>query len=437
MNRRMQNRVFVLNKHGEALMPCRRSKARKLLRDNKADAIKQHPLTIQLRYGSSGYTQQVDVGVDSGQNTMGLAIVSQNKVLWQGEVSLRQDVKGLLDTRRSYRRGRRQRNTRYRKPRFNNRKRKDGWLPPSVESKIQHNIRWIGRINSLVPNSTLHIEVGKFDMQKMKNPFIQGLGYQQGNLYGYENVKYYVFARDNHMCQICKKKNVPLQVHHIKYRHLGGTNRVENLLTVCTNCHTHQNHQKGGKLYKLMKKNKKASTTYKGATFMNILRRRLFDAFPDAHFTYGYKTAVSRTQLGLQKGHFNDAIASTSPDKIVEQPNTVVLIKQFRKKKRSLHEATPRKGRKVKNVNSRRNKKNTPESKGFTLNDFVRTLDGRKGYIQGFASNGNATYIVDIHGNYQLHNEKYKNTPLGQVIKVSSHNTWRNGVILMNNYEFR
>ncbi|WHS20713.1 RRXRR domain-containing protein [Ligilactobacillus salivarius] len=117
----MQNQVFVINKHGKALMPCKPRKARILLRDGKAKVLKKEPFTIQLLYGSTGYKQDISVGIDSGQRYIGLAVTSQNKVLFQGEVELRQDVKKLIDTRRTYRRSRRNRKTRYRKSRFLNR----------------------------------------------------------------------------------------------------------------------------------------------------------------------------------------------------------------------------------------------------------------------------------------------------------------------------
>ena len=155
----MQNRVFVLNQHGEALMPCSPRKARILLRDGKAKIVKKEPFTIQLLYGSTGYKQNVNLGIDSGQRHIGIAVTSQDKVLFQGEVELRQDVKSLLDTRRSYRHSRRNRKTRYRKARFLNRvgKKKDNWLPPSVASKVNHNINWINRFLMVLPSATLHI----------------------------------------------------------------------------------------------------------------------------------------------------------------------------------------------------------------------------------------------------------------------------------------
>lgn len=420
----MQNRVFVLNKHGEALMPCSPRKARILLRDEKAKIIKKVPFTIQLLYGSTGYKQALSLGIDSGQRHIGIAVTSQDKVLFQGEVELRQDVKSLLDTRRIYRRGRRNRKTRYRKARFLNRisKRKDNWLPPSVASKVNHNINWINRFLMVLPNPVLHIEVGKFDIQKMKNPMITGLGYQQGDLYGYQTVKQFVLARDNYTCQVCKQKGGKLKIHHIIYRSLGGTNTIDNLITVCAKCHTAKNHQ-SGKLAAWCKAKKKVAKSYQGATFMNILRRRLFAAFPQAQFQYGAWTKLQRASLKLPKSHYNDAVAISGIQKINTKPTSVMMFKQFRKKKRSLHEATARKGRKTPNVTSKRNAKNTKYVKGFWLNDYVKIKDShRKGYISGFSTS--TCYIKDIFGNYLTVSPKYTQVRLSKLVRIMHNNNW-------------
>lgn len=439
-----QNQVFVINMHGEALMPCSPRKAKKLLESGKAKVINKYPFTIQLLHGSSGYKQQIKVGVDTGQRHIGLAVVRDDVVLWQGEIELRQDVKGLLETRKSYRRGRRYRNTRYRKPRFANRMSKynkvESWLPPSVNQKIQHNINWIEKLTSYLPECDLTIEVGKFDMQKMQNPDIKGIGYQQGDQYGYENVKYYVLDRDKYTCQVCKKRGngIKLKVHHIIYRCLGGTNRASNLMTVCSDCHTAANHKEGGRLYKLMKDKKKMSESYKGATFMNILRRRIFKAFEGrAKFTYGYWTLISREKLGLAKGHFNDAIAIAVYDTQtkMQQPKDVVMIKQFRNRKRSLHEATARKGRKEPNTSQKRNAKNTKVVGMFSLNDRVKLPNGLVGYISGFT--GKSAYVQDISGKYLQLSDKYKQNTLSKLKILGKNNNWQFQSIKLSSYEFK
>lgn len=109
-------RVFVLNMRGEPLMPCSQRKARLLLKSNKAVIYKYNPFTIQLTYATGETKQECHIGIDTGSKHIGIAITSEDKVLFKGEVELRQDVKSNLDTKRIYRRNRRNRKTRYRKP---------------------------------------------------------------------------------------------------------------------------------------------------------------------------------------------------------------------------------------------------------------------------------------------------------------------------------
>lgn len=412
-------RVFVFSMRGEPLMPCTQRKARLLLKEGKAIIHQYNPFAIQLTYATGETKQDCSIGVDTGSKHVGFAITSEDKVLFKGEVELRQDVKSNLDTRRIYRRDRRNRKTRYRKPRFSNRKRPEKWLPPSLQNRLNHTFFWIDKLCCLVPNPKLHIEVGKFDTAKMINPNINGVDYQHGQAYGFFDERYFVFDRDNYTCQCCgKSKDKILQTHHIVYRSNGGTNRVDNLITVCTDCHTAENHKKGGILYQWQEEHKKVKQ-YKEPPFMNTLRKRIFAKYPDAVITYGSETTPKRKELGLDKTHYNDAIAISKICKINENSEDWLLIKQFRKKKRSLHEATARKGRKTPNRDQKRNSKNTPCYKGFFINDKVCVLD-KKGYITGFATGG--AYIKDDKGNYiTLPNKTYKQVGISK-LRLEYHN---------------
>lgn len=415
--------VFVKNKHGEALMPCSERKARLLLRDKKAKIIDYKPFTIQLVYGSYGYKQPMAVGIDLGAKHVGFAITSGENVLEKGEIELRQDVKGNLETKRIYRRSRRNRKTRYRKARFLNRtkSKKKGWLPPSIESRMQNTCRWIAKLVSLVPNAILSIEVGKFDVQKMMNPDIKGTEYQQGQTFGYHEVRYFVLARDNYTCQVCKKTGKILNTHHVIYRSHGGTDRADNLITVCTDCHTHENHQKGKILWKWMQEGKKMKQ-YKEGPFMNTFRKRIFKTYPDAKITYGSATTPNRKDLGLEKSHYNDAIAITGIQRIKKNTESILMFKQVRKKKRSLHEATARKGRKVKNTTAKRNSKNTPKIGDFHLYDMV-SVNGTIGFISGFSGNTQC-YVKDINGEYVTISPKYKMVGLKKIERLYHNNNW-------------
>ena len=403
-------------------MPTTPQKARKLLKQNKAKVINYKPFTIQLLYVTGETKQPINLGIDLGAKHIGVAITSKSNVLAKGEIELRQDVKSSLDTRRQYRRGRRHRKTRYRKPRFDNRKRSKGWLPPSIQSRIDNTFMWIDKFVDLLPNPNLTIEVGKFDVAKMINPKIEGIDYQKGQTYGYYDVRYYVFARDSYTCQVCKKKDKILQTHHIKYVSKGGSNRADNLITVCTDCHTSKNHKEGGVLYDWMIKNKKVKT-YKEATFMNTIRQRIFSKYPNAIITYGSVTTPKRKELGLEKTHYNDAIAISGIESIRHNVNETFKIKQFRKKKRSLHEATARKGRKTPNKTQKRNSKNTKYQNGFYLNDKVR-LFGKVGFISGFTSGG--CYVKDIDNSYiTIPDKAYKQVSFKHLEFINHNNNWQ------------
>lgn len=416
--------VFVINKHGEGLMPCKPSRARKLIRDNKAKIISYKPFTIQLLYGSSGYKQSVNLGIDLGAKHIGVAITADDKVLAKGEIELRQNVSSLIEARKSYRKGRRHRKTRYRKPRFLNRtkSKKEEWLPPSIQSRIDNAFMWIGKFESLLPSPRLSIEVGKFDVQKLENPHIEGVDYQRGESYGFYNQRYYIFARDNYTCQVCKGKNKILQTHHIIYKSCGGSDRASNLISVCIDCHTNENHKEGNIFHKWMIAKKKAPS-YKAAPFMNIIRLRIYKKYPNANITYGYVTTADRKILKLDKTHYNDAIAISGIQTINENTDNVFKIKQFRKKKRSLHEATARKGRKTPNVNQVRNSKNTKSQKGFHLNDKVR-LFNQVGFISGFTASG--CYVKDINDNYiTIPGKTYKQVSFRYLKVICHNNNWQ------------
>lgn len=392
-------RVFVKNQRGEALMPCSQRKARLLLKEGKAKIIGYKPFTIQLTVATGESVQEVHLGIDTGAKYVGIAVTSNDKILVKGEIELREDVHKNVETRSELRRNRRTRNTRYRQARFLNRKRIEGWLPPTVQSKLDATFKWIDKFESLLPDPILYIEVGKFDVQKMMNSNITNEEYQNGQCAGYYDVRYFVFARDNYTCQVCKKKNQILHTHHLLYKSKGGTDRADNLITVCSNCHTSENHKEGGILYDWMIKQKKVKQ-YKEATFMNIVRKRTFSKYPNAIITYGSETSPYRKELRLEKTHYNDAIAISKISTIKENPSERFYIKQFRKKKRSLHESIPtRARRKEKNIKAERKNKNVPFKAGWFMNDMAICED-KIGWIYGFSGGNkcNACVLRDIKG---------------------------------------
>ena len=179
------------------------AKVRVLLKQQKAKVLTNCPFTIQLLYNSTNYTQPVSLGLDAGSKHIGVSATTETKVLYEADVTLRNDIVALLSARREARRTRRSRKTRYRKPRFNNRTRKDGWLAPSVQQKVDTHLTVVRKVLKILPISSITVETASFDIQKIKNPDIKDTDYQQGEQLGFWNVREYVLFRDGHECQCC------------------------------------------------------------------------------------------------------------------------------------------------------------------------------------------------------------------------------------------
>ena len=322
--------VYVISKSGKPLMPTERhGRVRILLRDKKAKVINNKPFTIQLLYDSKEYTQPVTLGIDSGYTYIGYSAVAEDRELISGEAELLQGQSERLKERAMYRSQRRA-GLRYRKPRFNNRKKEKGWLAPSIQHKLDSHIRFIDYLKSILPITKIIVEVANFDIQKIKNPAIEGKEYQEGEQLDSYNLREYILHRDNHTCQLCGRTDVPLEVHHIGYYKGDRSNRPGNLASLCANnCHTPDNHKEGGLLWGWRPELK----GFKEATFMSTVRWRLVNSL-ECDYTYGYITKSKRIALGLDKTHYNDAFVIAGG---TDQPRIgPIYFKQVRRNNRSL-----------------------------------------------------------------------------------------------------
>lgn len=380
--------VYVLNNQGKPLMPCKPQKIRKLLKQNKAKVIKKEPFTIQLLYGSSGYKQNITLGVDTGSKTIGLSATTEKQELFSGKMELRSDIVDLLSTRKQYRKSRRNRKTRYRKARFLNRvkSKNKGWLAPSIENKIQSHFSIIDKIHKILPITQIIVETASFDIQKIKNPNIQSEEYQQGEQLGFWNIREYVLFRDGHKCCVKGCKNKVLNVHHIESRKVGGDS-PNNLITICEKHHK-QFHE--GKI----KLNLKRGKSFKDATFMGIMRwtfyNRLKEIYPNVKMTYGYITKNTRITNNLPKDHNIDAYCIVN-NLNAKRLNYHYYFKKVRCHNRQIHKAKILKGG--------RRKLNQAQYlvKGFRLFDKVK-YENKLYYIFGRRNSGFFD-IRDLKGN--------------------------------------
>lgn len=328
--------VYVLNKDGLPLMPTHKlGKVRHLLKDGKAKVVKRSPFTIQLNYDCGNHTQSITLGVDAGSKHIGLSASTKKQELYCSDVELRDDVVELLSTRRRNRRSRRN-HLRYRPARFDNRKKEDSWLAPSIRQKIDSHLKVIEEVHKILPITNIIVEVASFDIQKIKNPDIEGIEYQNGEQLNSYNIREYVLFRDNHTCQCCKgkSKDRALEVHHIESRKTGG-NAPSNLITLCKTCH--KKYHKGEIILK-----QKRGAKYDDASFMGIMRwdlyNKLKETYPNVSITYGYITKSNRIKHGLAKEHYNDAYCISQNFK-ANPLDTTIYQKKVRCHNRQIHKA--------------------------------------------------------------------------------------------------
>ena len=325
-------------------MPCKEAKARHLLRDDKAKVVRKEPFTIRLKFPCDNIVQDVTLGVDTGSKHIGLSATTEKKELFSAEVELRTDIVKLLASRREQRRTRRNR-LRYRACHFLNRVRtkKDGWLAPSVRSRLETHLQVVAKVTRILPVSKIVVETASFDIQKIKNPDIQSEEYQQGEQLGFWNVREYVLTRDGHICQNCKgkSKDPVLNVHHIESRQTGG-NAPNNLITLCETCH--KKFHKGliklsGTIHRGMK--------FRDAAFMSVMRWTLFNRlkklYNNVTMTFGYITKYRRIKNNLPKTHYADAFCIAGNLAASRLPD-YWYIKQVRRHNRQIFKLNPLKG---------------------------------------------------------------------------------------------
>ncbi|OIR09483.1 HNH endonuclease [mine drainage metagenome] len=325
--------VFVVDKRKNPLMPCSEKRATKLLGSGRARVHRLIPFSIRVldREVAGCVLQPVKIKIDPGSKFTGIAVVRETKSIdvATGETGIAVHVLNLFElvhrgrqisealTARRQMRRRRRGNLRYREPRFLNRGNKDkGWLAPSLQHRVDTTAAWASRLCRLAPVRGISQELVRFDMQKIENPEISGVEYQQGTLAGFE-VREYLLNKWDRKCAYCDAKEVPLQIEHIHSKACGGSNRVSNLTLACEPC----NQRKGAQDVRvfLAKDTKRlerilaqAKRPLKDAAAVNATRWALFNSLKTTGLPVttgsGGLTKYNRTQLGIPKTHALDAV---------------------------------------------------------------------------------------------------------------------------------
>lgn len=313
--------IFVIAKDGTPLMPTFNiKKVRKQIKDGRVVIVNSDPFTVQQTYEGPKNVQPIEFTEDTGYQNIGVSICSEKHEYASEERILLTDEVEHHKTCHKMRRTRRNRKTRYRKKRFDNRtaNKPKGWMAPSLENKKDQHLKIFGKYKKICPITSVVLEIGQFDTQVLRaveegKPVPEGLDYQHGEQYGYDTLREAVFARDKYKCIICEKSgiddNAILRMHHLGYWRKDRTNRMGNLATICTKCHNSKNHKKGGKLYGLPSINK----SFAHAAFMNTVKYQLVEDFRTAYpeipvsITFGAITKHTRNDLNIEKSHANDA----------------------------------------------------------------------------------------------------------------------------------
>jgi 5-methylcytosine-specific restriction endonuclease McrA len=377
--------AYILNCQGKPLMPCSLSKARKLLSSGKAVVKSKTPFVLKLKYPCADRTQVVIAGMDTGAKTIGTAVISNGKSLYQSETKLRsEEIKRKMEQRAMYRRSRRGRKTGYRKARFLNKRNsiKLGRLPPSAKHVVDSHLREKKFVESILPITKWVVETANFDIHKITDPSVNkkdGKSYQQGRQKDFYNTKAYVLSRDKYTCQKCKtnKSGQSFHVHHIVFKSNGGTDSPDNLVTLCGPCHNkiHSlSNEKAIKESKLLQIKMQKNTA--SATKVSIVKSQLAKYFGDFEETFGYITKFNREEQNLPKEHHIDALVIASQSEIIS-PLKFILIKRCVSKGD------------YQQTSGAHSEKRIPTGKLFGLRKFDKIKVGDiEGFVKGKRSSG-------------------------------------------------
>lgn len=350
--------VFVLDKRKKPLMPCSEKRARQMIERGRAVVHRMRPFSIRLKDRLAGESsfQPLQVKIDPGSKTTGLALLREDEqkpenqsVLCLFELVHRGfQIKQALEQRRAFRR-RRRNQLRYRPARFNNRTKLKGWIPPSLQHRVDTTAAWVKRLIKLAPITGIQQELVRFDTQKLENPEISGVEYQQGTLLGYE-VREYLLEKWGRECAYCGEQNVPLEIEHVHPKSKGGSSRVSNLTLSCNACNQGKDNlpievffEQDKGLKTRLKKNgrssgkqlervlKQCKMSLRDAAAVNVTRWCLFNRLKQTGLPVktgtGGQTKFNRQRLAIPKTHALDAVCVGSVELIKNWKQPTLQIK--------------------------------------------------------------------------------------------------------------
>jgi 5-methylcytosine-specific restriction endonuclease McrA len=307
------------------------------LDSGKAAVFKRFPFTIILKRAVDEVkTPELQLKFDPGSRTTGIAIVNQKdgEIVFAAELEHRGNyIKSEMDSRRMLRRHRRSLKTRYRPARFMNRaaSRRKGRIMPSLMSRVYNIETWTNRLIKAYPISGISVESVKFDQQKMQNPEISGIEYQQGTLQGYE-IRQYLLEKFKRMCVYCGAQNVKFEVEHVIPKSRNGSNRISNLALSCNSCNIKKDRMTAEE-FGFPEVQTQCKKPLRDAAAVNITRKVVVQTLKSfglpVELGTGGLTAFNRTQRKLGKQHWIDAacVGESTPKDLNIKDLKVLKIK--------------------------------------------------------------------------------------------------------------
>ena len=381
--------TYVLDKNGSPLMPIRKAgRVRRMLKEGRAHVEQYVPFTIRLLYDiENPVVDDVLLGIDPGRTNIGLcAVDSKGHILYASDVETRNKTIAKLMLKRkamrqASRRGERKvrqrraiasdktgmakhtefwrmlpgykepiccKNIRNTEARFNHRTRPEGWLTPTANHLLQTHMNAVNLVRKVLPVSGIVIEINRFDFAKMENPGIRNWEYQKGKLFGFRNRNDAVASQQDNVCLLCQKHSID-HFHHIVPRHQNGSESIDNIAGLCSECHAKVHTDPKAK-DRLQSRKAGLLKKYHALSVINQIMKRLLEELAGILPTYvttGHETKATRILLGLSKEHHLDAycIAVSQLDAMPEADTDyqVFRIRQFRRHDRAnIHAQTER-----------------------------------------------------------------------------------------------
>ena len=325
-------------------MPCHPARARQLIRKDRARPCHKggvFHIHLKDRNRSNAKVQMVALNIDPGARTSGYAVTRESEdgtersVIGAYQVRHRAHAVSAKLTKRAMHRRTRRSRLRHRPPRFDNRRKPQGRLAPSVRHLASEMTGWAKRIIALYPVCRIRIETAVFDTQAMQDPEIHSTEYQRRTLHGWQ-LRAYVLHCSGNRCVYCDSSDTRLEIEHIVPRSRGGTDRVDNLTASCAPC----NRSKGNmpierfladdprRLTRIMRDRRLTNLT--GAAHLNIVMptvlRELSSLGLPFEQTDAATTSWNRRKLDVPKSHVADAAVLGNCKSLTDLPKMATTI---------------------------------------------------------------------------------------------------------------